>query len=216
MNLIQAERTLDEAYYPSLDREALKARNNDQVVSKEYRQPLKGESFRPILMVPQFWIWKFEDHILSAYSTPGKRKDRKAQSEYDPGKVSIFDHQGWKSENSIGVSTSLAEHSDPDLHIGLLLAIHIDNFGKAQANDTFQSPLDIFQIGVVQVLSRVSDFIKQPTSIKPDDIKKERDFINDISDIRNELAMVDEILRQQKQIMDSIIRNANAEGKDRN
>ena len=73
--LVQTERTLDEAYYPSLDEEALKARNKDQVVSRECKKSLKGERVsddtRPILMVPQFWIWKFEDHILSAYSCPG-------------------------------------------------------------------------------------------------------------------------------------------------
>lgn len=70
--LIQVERTLDEAYYPSLDQAALETRNENQVVTKECRKLLTGKTVskndRPILVVTQFWIWKVEDHILSAYS----------------------------------------------------------------------------------------------------------------------------------------------------
>lgn len=207
-SLIQVARTLDEAYYPSLDQKVLTTRNKDQVVSRECRKLLTGEDVsndtRPILMVPQFWIWKFEDHILSAYSMPGKNPDTLLEHNFD-GDLN-FDYQRWKSKN-IGISTSFADAGHPDLHIGFLLAERIDKFGKAQA-DMFQSPLDIFETGVIQVISRVETFMKQPTSVKSDDIKKERDFMHDISDIRSELAMIDEILRQQKDILETIIKNA--------
>lgn len=157
----------------------------------------------PILMVPQLWIWKFEDHILSAYSPPGKNPEPLRESDIN----SRLDKDWRKKLKDMGIPTLLT-YSDPDLHIGLLLAHHIDNFGEVQAK-IFQSPLDIFETGVIQVITRVERFMKQPTSLKPDDIKKERGFMHDISDIRDELAMVDAILRKQESILNSVIENVN-------
>ena len=92
------------------------------------------------------------------------------------------------------------------------MAQNIDKFGERQAND-FQSPLDIFETGVIQVMSRVERYMNQPTSHKPDGITKERRFMHDISDIRDELAMVDAILLQQKGILNSVIKSANENAK---
>ena len=54
----------------------LEKRNKDQVVSRECTSLLNGESVsddaKPILTVPQLWIWKIGGHVLSAYSMPGK------------------------------------------------------------------------------------------------------------------------------------------------
>ena len=205
-NSIQVARTLDEAYYPSLDQEVLKTRNEDQVVSKECRKLSNGElvfkDIIPILMVPQLWIWKFEDHILSAYSAPGKNPEPLREPDIDNRL-----NDDWRRElEDMGIPTLLT-FSDPDLHIGLHLAHHIEKFGKLQAN-LFQSPLDIFETGVIQVITRVETFMKQRTSLKPDDIKRERGFMHDISDIRDELAMVDAILSKQESILNSEIENA--------
>ena len=220
--MIQVERTLDEAYYPSLNKEAFKTRNKNQVVLKAYENLVKGENVsekpRPILVVPQFWIWKFEDHILSAYSAPGKGPKDVYEYEFDDnlryvnhrinreGPSWMFDNDAWKSKY-VGTSTkSLYEH--PDLQIGVLLAGHIENFGNAQANDKFQSPLDIFEIGVVQVLSRMDEYVNSSQSGSPK-IEEEWDLMKNISNIRSELAMIHEILRQQKQILNSLIDNVN-------
>ena len=74
--LIQIERTLDEAYYPSLHSDVLEKRNKDQVVSRECTKLVNGEiasgRSRPILTVSQFWFWKIENYVLSAYSMPGQ------------------------------------------------------------------------------------------------------------------------------------------------
>ena len=109
-NMIHVARTLDEAYYPSLDQEVLRTRNKDQVVSREYINGQLESKDAPILMVPQFWIWKFEDHILSAYSAPGKnpepfceRSDTNYVSHRQKSGIWMFENQDWKSEN-IGVS----------------------------------------------------------------------------------------------------------------
>ena len=167
----------------------LKTRNEDQVVSRECRKLLNEQlDTMPILMVPQLWIWKFEDDILSAYSALGKN--------HEPRELKDM------------ANPTLLIQSDPDLHIGLLLAHHIDKFGELQAN-MFQSPLDIFETGVIQVITRVERFMKQPTSLKHDEIKKERGLMHDISDIRDELAMVDAILRKQESILNSVIEDVN-------
>ena len=217
---IQVARTLDEAYYPSLDQEVLRNRNQDQVVSRECKKlkdgQLVSEDTMPILMVPQFWIWKIEDHILSAYSLPGKNLEPLSGDDLDDDQnysnhptrsntwIPSVENRSvpWQSEN-IGFSTILVSNN-PDLHIGLLLAHIIEKFGEVQANK-FQSPLDIFEIGVIQVISRVELFIKKPTSLKPDDIHIEREFIHDIADIRDELAMLGDILSQQTGIFSSIV-----------
>lgn len=214
--MIQVERTLDEAYYPSLDKEAVKTRNNNQVVLKVYKNLVKRkdviEEPRSILVVPQFWIWKFEDHILSAYSASGGPEDV-CKYELDPTRNYVshrihqgvmFGNEGWKSKY-VGTSTTrLYKH--PDLQIGVLLAGHIENFGNAQANDEFHSPLDIFEIGVVQILSRMDEYVKSSLSGSPK-IEEEWDLMKNISNIRSELAMIHDILRQQEQILNSLIDN---------
>jgi hypothetical protein len=232
-SFVQAERTLDEAYYPSLDQKALRARNNDQVVSKECKILLNGnrvsEDTKPILMVPQLWIWQFGAQILSAFSTPGESTKsfdevhshmENLGSDTEPRMFTIIDEAG--REKNFGISIHLMD-SHPDLHIGLLLAAHIENFGKPQANDKYQSPLDIFEIGVCQIMSRVAEYIKPPTSAKTDInrdwelpksyMKKDWQFMHDISDIRSELVMIDEILRQQEHILGSVIENVNQDAK---
>ena len=97
---------------------------------------------------------------------------------------------------------------DPDLHIGLLLADQIDNFGKTQANDSFPAPLDIFETGVVRVMSSVDEYMEPDTS-ETLEIKTERGFMHDISDIRSELVMIDEILLEQERIVTSLLTNSN-------
>jgi Mg2+ and Co2+ transporter CorA len=221
--LVQTERTLDEAYYPSLDEEALKARNKDQVVSRECKKSLKGERVsddtRPILMVPQFWIWKFEDHILSAYSCPGTSPEMLCEYEFDKTlrysnchtdlRLDPFDSIHWKNKN-IGLSTKLL--APPDLFIGLLLAHQIDKFGQAQAGQ-FQSPLDIFEIGAVQAMSSVERYMSPNASTKLD-IIKEAKFMHRISDIRSELAMIQTILDNQAKVLKSVIDNASTKAKE--
>lgn len=68
---LRIKRNLDKSYYPAASKNLLKTRNKQQVVTREYRQRTSGETLtdvdRPILIVPQFRIWKFADFVLSAY-----------------------------------------------------------------------------------------------------------------------------------------------------
>lgn len=212
-----------------LNKEALEIRNNDQVVSNQHRKLLNGkrvsENIIPILMVPQFWIWKFGDHILSACSFLGKNSKsllhREIQLEldgglhYDPENIynahGYIEFERWKREN-IRLSTCLIGSDHRDLNIGLLLADQIDKFGKAQTKHKFQSPLDIFETGVVQIMSDVDKYMTQSSSATLD-IDIERKFIHDSSDVRSELAMISEILHQQEEILKSFIDRFNAVAK---
>lgn len=211
--MIQTNRTLDEAYYPSLDDQVLGERNKDQVVTKECKKSLDGqilfEGQKPILMVSQLWIWRVDDWILSAYSEPGENP-----AGFDPEITSRAEVVLNRSLLVDQMIDSSKKGSCPEAVIGLLLAQQIDRFGKPQRVDEFgelrliyQSPLDIFEIGVVRILSSVSKYINDNTS-ETLDITKERQFIHDISDIRSELAMIDEILSQQEEIMGNFIKDA--------
>ena len=53
-------------------------------------------------------------------------------------------------------------------------------------------------------MSGVEEYVGPESSEAPE-IKKEREFIRNISDIRRELVMIDEILLEQERIMDSLI-----------
>ena len=62
-------------------------------------------------------------------------------------------------------------------------------------------------------MSSVDEYMGPDNSETPD-INKEREFMHDISDIRSELIMINEILLEQERIMTSIIKNAPGEEND--
>ena len=96
--------------------------------------------------------------------------------------------------------------------MGLLLADQIDKFGTTQANNRFPAPLDIFEVGVVRVMSSVDEYMG-PDNTETPEIKKEREFMHHISDIRSELVMIDEILLEQERIVTSVIRSSTTEAR---
>ena len=96
-----------------------------------------------------------------------------------------------------------------ELTVGLISAHHIEKFDKPQANK-YPSPLDIFEIGVVRIMSDVEAYMG-PGSLTGLDVERERQFIHDISDIRNELAMVDDILSQQSEVLERLMAQGKAE-----
>jgi hypothetical protein len=219
---LQADRTLDEAYYPSLDREILEKRNGDQVVTKECRRRLHQPDIKsipkankPILVVSQLCIWSFSGYVLSIFSDPGN-------ATFDTGSPNYYNS---RSATSKWVLEELGQIELKDTErkiaiIGLLLARQINCFGEPQfvmhyfcpskglqVHGQYQSPLDIFEIGVVRVLSDVSDYMLSANTTKVD-MDREASFIHDISDIRSELAMIDEILIQQQQVLWGVMENS--------
>ncbi|KAI1466186.1 uncharacterized protein F4812DRAFT_461157 [Daldinia caldariorum] len=101
----------------------------------------------------------------------------------------------------------------PTLAIGLMLARKGSEFGQPQAGEKFPPPLDIFENGVVQILSDVGAYIDPQKLLRPEGIVQEREFVHRIVDIREDPVMLQEILDQQQGIpwntdrIDNLIQN---------
>ncbi|KAI0387169.1 hypothetical protein F5Y04DRAFT_288868 [Hypomontagnella monticulosa] len=183
---IQLERTIDETYFPSLLGKTLDDRNEQQVVSRETVKTLvdeqAGNDKIPMLMVPQLWLWRFDRFVLTAYSAA------------EPGQLISKDHKRLLNCRS----------EEPEFLVGLIIADQISKFGELQDNGTFPPPLDIFEMGILRVLSDVQAYTIPSNELRVE-MMKESNFIFDIADIREELAMVRFILHQQLDILQSLI-----------
>jgi hypothetical protein len=201
---VNLERTLDEAYYPGLSPEDLKKRNKDQVIYRESLTHSISGKGTLILMAPQLWLWRIGGTIVTAYSMSSQSKI------FPPWRYTR------KGGHVVGLSMPRIVTSDPDEHMGLILADQIEMFGEQrdseemfgnESNSTsikYPAPLDIFETSVVSVLSDVNSYMK---ATKPSEVDyiKEHTFLHNLSDIRSELAMIQNILEQQKEILDSLL-----------
>ncbi|KAI1124584.1 hypothetical protein F5Y10DRAFT_284899 [Nemania abortiva] len=183
-SMLQSERTIDEMYFPSLSAEALNTRNERQVVSREFTLPgeyMIGHESRPILMVTQLWVWRCGRRILTAYP-------RDMAQYFDAGHI----------ESSIGVDR--LKH--PGIFTGMIIAHYTEEFSSRAT--WFQSTLDIFESSIGLVLRAVDEYMDQKLPSRPE-IEKEQDFMFRITDIREELAMVQQVLEQQLEILNALI-----------
>ncbi|KAI1304476.1 hypothetical protein F5Y03DRAFT_357436 [Xylaria venustula] len=192
--LIHSDRTLDEAYFPSLSTGSLDVRNKSQVVSRECTETVDGEptneDTEPILMVAQLWLWRCGQYILTAFS------ESMIEDSLSLGPV---DHVRMP-----GMGNNILEPVSPGVQTGLLIAHQISAFGKPQINEKFPSPLDIFEASAAHVLEDCDRYMDPSVSSLPD-IEKEKDFMFRIVDIREELAMIQEILGQQLELLRNYI-----------
>lgn len=135
----------------------------------------------PILLVPQLWIWRIDNFIVSAF----------ASKDLLPHDLKFY-------------SLSLASRS-PDLQMGLIIADHIQAFGSEYKNDGVEFPptLNIFEMAVVSLLSDVDEYMNQNSTTL--NLKKESEFIHEISDIQSELFMIQDVLNQQEDLLKSFI-----------
>ncbi|KAI0533739.1 hypothetical protein GGR58DRAFT_505980 [Xylaria digitata] len=189
-NLVQPERTLDEAYFPSLTTDALDDRNKSQVISREYRETHKDTE--PILMVSQLWLWRHGHSVLTAFSAN------------NPGVLTYNEYVDLHK-----IVKDSAVFTSPAILIGHIIAHHISAFGSRQVEGKFPSPLDIFESSVSRVLIDVDEYMNRKT--RPE-MKKEHEFMFRIADIREELVMIQEILGQQLEIVKGFI--ADSESSD--
>ncbi|KAI9890619.1 MAG: hypothetical protein M1814_003817 [Vezdaea aestivalis] len=89
-----------------------------------------------------------------------------------------------------------------DLQMGLIIAEMIDDFGRRSTKDP--APLDMFESAVVAALSETEKYVKPQVKIKPD-IKKERQIIHSVADIRTELDMIQKILEGQQLVVKELL-----------
>ena len=191
-NRIQLERTLDEAYYPGLSEEVLKELNRDQIVMKalpvKSDEP-KNDSETPILTVPQLWLWRLDNFVVSAYPSAEQLGADKF-------------YNGLKAPKTLL----------PDLHMGHILAHHVRAFNNAYdyGHVHFEPVLNIFETAMMQVQSEVNIYMKvHGTKL---DIDKEADFIHNISDIRNEIVMIQDVLNQQEKVLTAFLADPTLDG----
>ncbi|KAI0438566.1 hypothetical protein F4803DRAFT_565161 [Xylaria telfairii] len=185
-SVLKSERTLDETYFPSLSAENLKTRIESQVVFREYPKHKK-----PILTVPNLWVWRFGRSILTSYSISSNNEvwDLLQEGEHFGSLMQI-------------------SHT-PGIQIGLIIARHISDFGSRQNKGDFPPPLDIFECSVVQILQEVDVYIDPKKRLRPE-MEQEQEFMFRIADIREELVMIQEVLEQQLEIFDTMIEDFEA------
>jgi hypothetical protein len=188
INKIHLERTLDEAYYPGLSAERLKSRNQGQIVSKAFKESPKGdEEHAPILLVPQLWLWRLDNYVVSAFASSEKTKS----------------NHYFRAGSDHRVQSTVS----PDLHMGLIIASRIKAFGTTYEHDDgkvkFPPTLNIFEMAMVSILSNVDEYLRPEHSGL--DAGKEGEFIQDISAIRSQLAMIQDVLNQQEEVLNGLL-----------
>jgi hypothetical protein len=211
---IHLERTLDEAYYPGLTVDELKARNADQIVSGRFWHDKNWQKQVPLLTVPQLWLWKFGEVIVSAH---GMTRGFKSVHDMTKGSSCFELHTGHDHRGPLKAWKPILDGTQhPDVRIGLLLASYIEAFGEETLEDAMEkSPgsatnippaLDLFESAVVSVLSDVKHYVKN-TKRNAIDYDTEERLTHVLSDCRSELAMIKHILGQQKQVLDALLDN---------
>ncbi|KAL8919682.1 MAG: hypothetical protein Q9172_004871 [Xanthocarpia lactea] len=140
---LQLERTLDEAYHPSLKGSTAAEINKDQLVAWEFQKSARKNARKtedermPVLMVPQLWIWRAGYCVVTAYSMARPGLDN------DP----MYDRR-LPLKLEVGL---------PEYQIGLILAHHIELFGEKMEptdSDTFSPPLDVFENAVLLCIEK--------------------------------------------------------------
>jgi len=166
-------------------------RNAEQVVSRQYEK--SEEHLKPLLVVPQLWLWRTGNFIVSAH---GINLQSKRFRGYAPRGVGDF-----------GSKIFSYEKVDTEIQTGLIIAEYIRSFGEEQVlEEGLKVPptLDLFESQVVSILSAVKKYTKET---KRDEIifEKEESFHENLSDFRSELAMIQYILQQQETILDELM-----------
>lgn len=195
-------RTLDEAYFPSMGEDFFRTRNEDQVVSREWRRtsPEADRDSAPILLVPQLWCWTLGSTLLSA--SPNKKTSTR---------IPVFIARSKRKEPLLNDSHGV-QPMPMELQMGMLIASHISEFGEEHDREDegskFKSALHMFEMAVIAALSNVQQYLDvgQGSYTIKQQKKKEQEFIHDMSDIHSELDMISSVLEQQKKIMNRFLK----------
>lgn len=189
------ERTLDEAYFPGLTTDELAVRNEDQIVSSKFRDdPDCPAENVPLLIVPQLWLWRVGNVIVSAHTTTRESGNLR--------------HLVWRDDElGTGRLVPVVHQMNADVQLGLIMADFIDAFGREKVlDDETKIPpaLDLFESRVVSLLSEVKMYMRD-TKRNAIDYDTEERFHHVLADCRSELAMIQNVLDQQEEIMGNLI-----------
>jgi hypothetical protein len=151
----------------------------------------------PILTVPQLYIWRLGNCLVSAFPST----ERDYPTDHIPGRIkgSLHAIRAYKGAGTIGE------------YMTCIILKHVEAFGGDSdfGKEVFSPALDIFETAVASTLLAVDEYIKGQTKATVD-IEQEGKFIHEISDIRDELAMIQEVLNQQEKVLSGLLNNSNA------
>lgn len=171
-------RTLDESYYPGLSDKNFKQRNSDQVVSRMARVTSQAER---LLLVSQLWLWKLEDIIITA--VPEKLAG--------PGGpvANIYAEQHLQKLKKL----------DSELVMAWILSETINLFDLPYVAGLREPVLYTFEKAVAFTSDRVGTYTMED-AVDDGTIDKERTYMHEISDVRDELIMIRSVIIQQQEV----------------
>jgi hypothetical protein len=180
-------RTLDEMYFTGLNHDQLAKRNDTQVIS---RLAGSGGDNVPVLMVPELWLWNIDNFIITAVTADLSSPDPVSylNSEFKDGNIDAGDD----------IST---------LQLTALILSECINFIDRPCCAGLSEPIFyVFENAVAITFDYVQNYmdIKDIRNITMD---KEKDFIYNINDIRDEIAMIKNVIEQQEEVWNSFYTN---------
>lgn len=173
--------TLDEHCHPTLTAKSLKRRNEDQTITRHVYSPKKDQ---PILMVSQAWLWSNRDLLIATDLGKPQIKSDHIYDSFD-GVDEVLVNIRQKGVNDVFVS------------VAILFAYLVDNL-ECEVSAT-ESILDRYARATVTVAEDVDQYVKR-SGVESMGIEKEKNFLHDINDIREELTMIRRVLIQQEEV----------------
>ncbi|KAI1302731.1 hypothetical protein F5Y03DRAFT_360839 [Xylaria venustula] len=172
--------TLDEYCNPASSIEVLKRRNQDQVLTrygKGLRPKIPTHDIAPdyplrLITVPQLWCWRV-------------------------GSVLILIGEDWV-HSSLHLSRFFGE-CDPDKYMGRMISSLVDHLDRPNMLGLPEPIFSIFSKSISAVAEAVNEYTRLTRFIHIS-IEKERKFLHEINDIREEIAMMQTVLFQQEEI----------------
>lgn len=177
--------TLDEHCHPFLPEESLIDRNKDQTISRLHNtDPDDPDSHPPIVMVSQAWLWSNQDFLIAADLGESQIKtdtvNRTFKRVSDVLKNIVQEQQ---------ISNILVT-------VAMLFTCLIENLEYQFDSDSI---LDLYGRATVNTADDVEQYVKK-SGVESMGIKREKSFLHQINDIREELAMIQRVLNQQEEI----------------
>ncbi len=190
---IHLPRTLDESYYIGLSNSQLVDRNVDQVISRLEKNAEKQR----LLMVSQLWLWKMDDIVVSACGSERKWV-RYWESERDPQTFLLDEFKD---------GSLYADQNFNSLQLTILIFSECINFLDRPNCAALEEPVFyIFERAIATLYDEVQSYMDQ-RAIEKIQIKQEQDFFHQISDIRDELAMIKSIIIEQGEVWDLLYKD---------
>ncbi|KAI1339250.1 hypothetical protein F5Y15DRAFT_82927 [Xylariaceae sp. FL0016] len=178
------EVTLDEFCNPALDPEVMRMRNVDQVLTRYGRRKISSMAPRSphtdslplqlrLFTVPQLWCWKIGTKLIFSCAKSANEDLKLLRSE--PKTI------------------------DPDQYIGRLISHFVDTLDRPQMLGLSEPIFSVFSKSIAAVAEDVNKYTRR-ASFDDISIRKETQFLHEINDIREEIAMIKTVLFQQEEV----------------